>query len=112
MRAKLFMHVPICCGLHAGDTKHAVFCQVIGDVDNFYLNQVIMDLGQGDFNLTDLLPNGIVVSDPVFFNNGATNVSGSTQASFPRQAACLPDRRSPHFRYMYGSLQVVHACCW
>ena len=66
----------------------------MGDVDNFYLNQVIADLASGDFNLTDLLPSGIVVSDPVFFNNGATNVSGTTQASsLVLQAACMPGAR-------------------
>ena len=49
----------------------------MGTVENFYLNQVVMDLANGDFNLTDLVPNGISVSDPVFFNDGAVNVSSS-----------------------------------
>jgi hypothetical protein len=53
----------------------------MGDVENFYLNQVLIELSQGDFNLTDLVPNGIVVSDPVFFNNAAVNVSSSNVVS-------------------------------
>ena len=41
-----------------------------------------MDLANGDFNLTDLVPNGISVSDPVFFNNGAVNVSSSNTVRY------------------------------
>ena len=62
------MNAPCCC------------TQVTSTVQNFYLNQVVADLLAGDFNITDYLPGGITFSDPVFFNDGATNVSSTTQA--------------------------------
>ncbi len=63
--------------------------QVMSTVENFYLNQVAADLANGDFNLTDLVPNGISVSDPVFFNNGAVNVSSSNTVGLGSWGPCV-----------------------
>lgn len=84
---------PLCEDSHAeGLTKPAL--QVVDTVQNFYLNQVAMDLANGDFNLTDLVPNGISVSDPVFFNNAAVNVSSSNTVGLavPRHHASVLHR--------------------
>ena len=73
-------------------------------MDNLYLVQAIEEIASGHVNLTDLVPNGIVLSLPEFYDDAAVNVSS---ANYVR---ALPDSLT-HARISSVSLCCMPSCC-
>lgn len=68
-------------------------------MDNLYLVQAIEEIASGHVNLTDLVPNGIVLSLPEFYDDAAVNVSSANYV------------RALHDSLTHARIPSVSLCC-